>query len=538
MANRGSAARDATAAKNQSDVSDDGRAEDDRDKDEEQSAESGAVTPLSFITRRTASPREGGEPPSPRESGPQESGKAAAKQGPNTARSEPDEPGTGSGGKSRQGKGKGRRARQEGGGAGKAGNKNQGEKKKQQGKAGEASPRPAQKPPQQPAAAAQQQTDVRPIAKPAEMKRRHWGLIASFVLLVLVPFAAAVSYLYMVAEDQYRSTSGFTVRSQEDNSANDLLGGIMSFAGGTVASDSDILYEFIQSSEMVDAVNAQIDLREHYSVHWPRDWFFSIWPDASQEDLIGYWNRMVGVSYDSGTGLIEVEVRAFDAETAQRINQAIVNESQTRINELNRQAREDAMRYALADLDDAVELLKNAREAMTNFRLESQIVDPETDIQTRMGVMTSLQQQLAQALVEYDLLRGTTTATDPRLKDAAQRIEVIRERIAIERQNFATSSTETGGVSQDYPSLIAEYERLTVDREYAEEFYFASLTALEAARDEANRQSRYLATYIQPTRAQDAEYPQRSVLSGLTGLFLLLAWSILALIYYSIRDRS
>ncbi|MEQ9260108.1 MAG: sugar transporter [Roseovarius sp.] len=370
------------------------------------------------------------------------------------------------------------------------------------------------------------------------MKQRHWGLIASFVLLVLVPFAAAVSYLYMVAEDQYRSTSGFTVRSQEESSANDLLGGLVSFAGGSVASDSDILYEFIQSSEMVEAVNRQIDLREHYSLHWPRDWFFSIWPDASQEDLIWYWNRMVGVSYDSGTGLIEIEVRAFDADTAQGINRAIVAESQTRINELNRQAREDAMRYALADLDDAVELLKNAREAMTNFRLQSQIVDPETDIQTRMGVMTSLQQQLAEALVEYDLLRGTTTPTDPRLKDAAQRIEVIRERIAIERQNFATSSTETGGVNQDYPSLIAEYERLTVDREYAEQFYIASLTALEAARDEANRQSRYLATYIQPTRAEDAQYPQRDILAGLTGLFLILAWSILALIYYSIRDRS
>lgn len=289
---------------------------------------------------------------------------------------------------------------------------------------------------------------------------------------------------------------------------------------------------------MVEAVNNRIDLREHYSEHWPRDWVFSIWPDASQEDLIWYWNRMVGVSYNSSTGLIEVQVRAFDPLMAQDINKAIVSESQTHINELNLQAREDAMRYARADLDEAVELLKNAREALTNFRLESQIVDPETDIQTRMGVMQSLQQQLAEALIEYDLLRGNTTGADPRLKDAAQRIEVIRDRIATERRNFSSSSTETGGVAQDYPTLIAEFERLTVDREYAEEFYFASLTAMESARDEANRQSLYLATYIKPTQAEDPEYPQRPVLSGLTALFLVLAWSIGALIFYSIRDRS
>jgi len=77
-----------------------------------------------------------------------------------------------------------------------------------------------------------------------------------------------------------------------------------------------------------------------------------------------------------------------------------------------------------------------------------------------------------------------------------------------------------------------------VDAEYAEQSYRAALTALEAARDDAARQSRYLATYIKPTMAQDSEYPQRFILGGLSALFLLLFWSILSLIYYSIRDRS
>jgi len=379
---------------------------------------------------------------------------------------------------------------------------------------------------------------VRPVAGPAHLKRRHRGLIASFILLAVVPWVAVAAYLFIVAEDQYHSTAGFTVRSQEQGGANELIGGLGQFIGASTASDSDILYEFIQSQEMVQTVEEQIDLRGHYSQYWPRDWVFSIWPDASQEDLIWYWNRMVGVSFDASTGLIEVQTKAFDPEMAQDISQTIVSVSQARINDLNMQAREDAMRYAQADLDEAVDLLKNAREALTNFRTQSQIVDPETDIQTRMGVMTSLQQQLAEALVEYDLLRGTTSQSDPRLKDLSKRIEVIRERIAIERKNFASSSTETGGVSQDYPSLISEFERLTVDREYAEEAYFAALTALESARDEANRQSRYLATYIKPTLAQSSEFPQRHFLSGLIGLFLLLTWSILALIYYSIRDRA
>lgn len=380
--------------------------------------------------------------------------------------------------------------------------------------------------------------EVQPIAAPARMKKRHWGLAASFVLLVLLPLAAVIIYLWASANDQYLSTTGFTVRSQESGGATELLGGLAQFAGSSTASDSDILYEFIQSQEMVEAVEADVGLRSHYSAVWPQDWAFGIWPDATMEDLVWYWHRITGISYDSGTGLIEVTVSAFDPDTAQAVARVILSESQDRINALNNRAREDAMRYARADVEEAVERLKEAREALTRFRTRTRIVDPESDIQGRMGVLNNLQQQLAEALVEYDLLRGSAPETDPRVTKALQRIDVIRERIRIERQGFASDSTETGGVGEDYPSLIAEYESLSVDREYAEEAYRAALTALSVARDDATRQSRYLATYITPTRADASEYPRRFVLAGLAGLFLLLIWSIVALIYYSIRDRS
>lgn len=383
-----------------------------------------------------------------------------------------------------------------------------------------------------------EQQSAFPVARPAQMKKRHWGLIASFMLMVLVPLAVAVFYLFAVAEDQYASTAGFTVRSQDSSGANDLLGGLASFAGNTAASDSDILYEFIQSQEMAAAVEARLNLRGHYSQHWPADWAFSIWPDATLEELVWYWQRIARISYDSGSGLVEVQAVAFDPEMARAVSRAIVDESQIRINALNEQARADAMHYAEADLAEAVERLKLAREELTRFRTRTRIVDPEADIQGRMGVMNNLQQQLAEALIQYDLLAGTVSPGDVRLKQGQQQIEVIRERINIERQTFASSNTDTGAVGEDYPSLISEFERLTVDREYAEEVYRAALTALETARDDAARQSLYLATYIKPTLAQEAEYPRRFVLSGLAGLFLVLIWAISALIYYSIRDRS
>jgi capsular polysaccharide transport system permease protein len=117
-------------------------------------------------------------------------------------------------------------------------------------------------------------------------------------------------------------------------------------------------------------------------------------------------------------------------------------------------------------------------------------------------------------------------------------IEVIRARITSEREQLSSTGTQDGGTGDDYPRLIAEYEGLVVDREFAEENYRAALAALDLARANAQRQSRYLATYIAPTQAQTSEYPRHGVIIGMTTLFLLLGWSIMALVYYSVRDRS
>jgi len=115
---------------------------------------------------------------------------------------------------------------------------------------------------------------------------------------------------------------------------------------------------------------------------------------------------------------------------------------------------------------------------------------------------------------------------------ANRRIEVIRNQIAEERQNVARG--EEG--NDDYPTLLAEYEGLIADRQFAEQSYLAALTALDTAKAEATRQSRYLATYVAPTLPETAEFPQRWTLLGLAALFVLLSWFILVLIYYSVRD--
>lgn len=369
------------------------------------------------------------------------------------------------------------------------------------------------------------------------MRWRHWGIVISFMALVLAPVGGLAYYLYAVSVDQYASTTGFTVRQNEAGSATDVLGGLAAFTGGGGGqADADILFEYIVSQELVQRLDARLDLVGHYVAPHDADPIFALRPDTTIEGLVDHWQRIVRISYSQSSGLIELRVLAFDPEMAQTIAQVIIEESQNLVNALNATARADAMRFAEQDLATALVRLRVAREALTEFRTRTQIVDPESDLQGRMGVLNNLQQQLAEALIENDLL-GVNTANpnDPRLRQSAQLIDVIRERIALERQNFTEADAQVGG--EDYPTLIAEFEGLVVDREFAEGSYRAALTALDLARTNTTRQSRYLAVFIQPTYPELAQFPRRDVILGLAVLFLMLGWAILALVYYSIRDR-
>lgn len=378
---------------------------------------------------------------------------------------------------------------------------------------------------------------IRPIARKSRAKKRHWGLIIAFIVVVLVPIAASVFYLNTRAVDQYASTVAFTVRSEDASSAADLLGGLgQTFGGsGTGSSDSNILYEFIRSQSLVQRVDARLDLRSYYAQHRDTDPLFAFDPNGTIEDLTAYWQRVVRISFDSGSGLMELRVLAFDPETAQDIAVAIYDESTLMINDLSAIAREDATRYAREDLELSVERLKQARETLTSFRISSEIVDPTADIQGQMGLLSTLQAQQAEALIDFDLLALSTRADDPRLEQAARRVETIERRIREERQKFGAGTQGEG--DENYAETIAEFERLAVDREFAEQAYAAALAAFDAARADANRQSKYLASYIQPTLAERAEFPNRPLLIGIVGLFSFLIWAIGALVYYALRDR-
>jgi capsular polysaccharide transport system permease protein len=384
-----------------------------------------------------------------------------------------------------------------------------------------------------------------PVAQPARAARvrpRHWGILVSFLLLVVTPTLLGAWYLWERAVDRYVSVAAFSVRAEEMSSPFELLGGLA--MGSSSSSDTDILYDFIQSQEIVVRINEQVDLRALWAKANPAvDPVFAYHPPGTIEDMVIYWNRVVKVYNDPLTGLVRLEVQAFTPEDAHLIATLVYEESSRMINRLSAIAQEDATRFSRQELEEAVERLKEAREAVTLFRNRYQLVDPAASMQSQMGILSSLEQELAATLIDLDILRQTTSGNDPRIVQAERRIEVIEERIRQERNKLGIGmllpgqEAQTNGTGNAFANLIGEYERLMVDQQFAEQFYAMARSTYDAAVSESRRQSRYLAAHVQPTLAERALQPERITLLALLALFTFLSWSMLTLAFYALKDR-
>jgi capsular polysaccharide transport system permease protein len=365
----------------------------------------------------------------------------------------------------------------------------------------------------------------------ASMRPRHWLAIASFVLVVLLPLAATVGYLWTRAADQYHSEVAFSIRSEEAGSAAAGLIGAITNIGSGSASDADILFEYVRSQKIVEEIARDLDLRAIYN-RPEGDLVFTLGENRSIEALVAHWGRMVDVSFESGAGIIHIRANAFAPEEARAITNAILEKSSALVNRLADQAREDAVRFAREELAEAEAALREMRQNLAEFRRRHRIVDPSADVAGQMGLLNALQAELAQALVERDTLLSYVGEGDQRVVQANRRITAISARIEEERASLGVR-----GAEEALPEVVGRYEELLVDLEFAQTAYTQALAALSAARAEARRQSRYLAPHIQPTLAESALYPRRLLLSGLSALFLMLGWGVLMLIYYNVRDN-
>lgn len=380
-------------------------------------------------------------------------------------------------------------------------------------------------------------SDVRILGShPVRRARTPWLAILGFVLCVGGTAAFTALYLWQFAADRYGSRTAFSIRSNESTAPLEIFGSITQLGTSSAQMDGEILYDFIQSQQMLDAVRARVDLERIYNAR-PEDPLFTLGTEEPVEELLDHWALMTDVAIDPATGILSVETRAFSAEDARAIARAVLRSSADLVNEISEAARNDAVRFAALELEDAEERLRQIRTKLRAFRDLEQEVDPTLNAQAALGLVATLEEDRARTQVQLDQLKGILDGQAPRVQALRRRIATLDARIAEERTRLGTGAQSQDANARPLADVVGEYEELVVDREFAEQAYTLAMATYEQAQAEARRRNRYLAVHIRPTLSDEAEYPDRIVwLLSVTGLAFAL-WAIGLLVLANMRER-
>lgn len=361
--------------------------------------------------------------------------------------------------------------------------------------------------------------------------RRH-GL---FLLTVVLPTLLAVLYFGFLASNVFVSETRFVVRTPNKQTTGGLTG-ILQGAGfsgiGRAPEDVYTVSQYTVSRDALHHLDETLDLRSTWGAPEvdimrrfnPLGW------DDSREALYEYYPRRVSVVIEPGSGITTLNASAFQPEQAFRINEILLGEAETLVNKLNDRARNDLIRFAENEVKIAEDKAKAAARAVSDFRNNEAVVDPEKQTELHFAHISRLQEELMRTESQLTQLR-VFAPDSPHPPSLELRARTLQEEIAKEMEKI------TGG-ENSLASKAAEFERLALEREFADKQLAGALAALELARNEAQRQQLYLETIAKPSLPDGPMYPRR--LRGVltTCILGLVAWGILSMLLAGVREHQ
>ena len=344
--------------------------------------------------------------------------------------------------------------------------------------------------------------------------------------LILVPSILSMTYYYAVASDQYQSEAHFVVRSPAKS---DVSGG-MSFLVqlGIVKSqdDSFIVQDYITSRDALRALAAKIPLAEFYN----RDEadFIARYPSIlygrKEEQFYKYFKQMVSVIHADKTGITVLKADAFRPEDAHRITETLLSLSEDLVNKINRRLQTDAIASSKSELEVAQSRVIAAQAAITEFRNREMIVDPQQSAVALSDLLANFSAELAAVQAQIAELKVSASGS-PQINSLLRKAAALTQQISEERSKIAKDS---GGLA----ARIAAYERLVLEREFANRMLGAAEVELLRARAEAARQLLYLERIVQPNTPDHAILPKRArvvvTILVINVLLFGLAWLVFA----------
>lgn len=356
-----------------------------------------------------------------------------------------------------------------------------------------------------------------------------------FLVTVLIPTLFAGIYFGAMASDVYVSESRFIVRSPQKQQTGGL-GALLQGTGfsGFARAPDDVytVHDYILSRDALALVDDKLDVRAAFSdagidrlSRFPALDF-----DDSFEALHRYYQKRITVNLDTLSSISTLTVTAFSAEKARQINELLLEAAEQLVNKLNERGRQDLIRFAAAEVAEAERKAKEAALAVAVFRNQQAVVDPERQTTIHLQQISKLQDELILTKTQLAQLQAFTP-DNPQLPALQVKARTLQGEIDAE-------IAKVSGGRSSLTNKAAEFQRLALEREFADRQLAAALVSLEQARNEAQRKQLYLERIVQPNLPDVATEPRRLRSFLATVALGLVLWGILSMLIAGVREHQ
>jgi capsular polysaccharide transport system permease protein len=362
------------------------------------------------------------------------------------------------------------------------------------------------KPPQLPSNEfAAEQAHIAEVAKiqrdiVARRRRKSLLLMARLFVFVGLPTLLAGIYYYTIATPLYNSHTEFVIQQAE--SASTGLGSLIKGSAFATSQDSIAVQGYLQSQDAMERLDKDIGFRAHFSD--PKiDPITRIEPDASNTALYKLYRRNVKISYDPTEGLIKMEVIAADPNVAVQYSKALIGYAEEQVDQLTARLRGDQMKGALEAYQDAEKKLTDANMKVVELQEKNKVVSSEAEVTLITTQIGQLESQLTLEQLSLAQMESNARPNKARMDPVVRRIATLQDQI----QQLRNKMTEDSSSGLSLAKVQSELLVAQADVATRQLLLSTALTAMEAARNEANRQTRYLSLSVNPVAADEPAYP-------------------------------
>ncbi|MGK3126536.1 capsule biosynthesis protein [Candidatus Pantoea formicae] len=350
-------------------------------------------------------------------------------------------------------------------------------------------------------------------------------------IIILLPMALLLIYLVIFSQPRYMSESKVAIKRSDDLTSSSLNFGLLLGASNpSSAEDALYLKEYINSPDMLAALDKQLNFHEAFS-HSGLDFLNHLGKEETAERFLQYYRDRISVSYDDKTGLLDIQTQGFSPEFALKFNHAVLKESERFINELSHRIARDQLSFAEEEMQKARARLNASKADLLSYQNSTNMLDPEAQALAATTLINTLVGQKIQ--MEADLRNLLTYLRDdaPQVVSAKNAIKSLQAQIDDEKGKV------TAPQGHKLNRMAVDFEEIKSKVEFDTELYKLALTSIEKTRVEAARKLKVLSVISSPQQPQESTFPNYPYLIACWLLVCCLLFGTLKLLLAVIEDH-